>query len=166
MGAQVDRVITNGTFSIDGEDFDVENNIWLVGDADEVLVVDAAHEAAPIIEAVAGRRVVAVLCTHGHNDHINVAVEVAVAVGAPIWLHPEDTMLWEVVNPDRPVDAALADGLNHTACNQAVQALPDRCCAVAKLLTEVLHAELRAGENASRKNGEPKFLGDTLGQRR
>ena len=88
MAARVDRVVTNGTFSLDGEDFDVDNNIWLVGDDDEVLVIDAAHEAAPIIDAVAGRRVVAILCTHGHNDHINVAAEVADAVGAPIWLHP------------------------------------------------------------------------------
>jgi glyoxylase-like metal-dependent hydrolase (beta-lactamase superfamily II) len=108
--ARVDRVVTSGTFSIDGEDFAVDNNIWLVGDDHEVLIVDAAHEAAPIVDAVAGRRVVAVVCTHGHNDHINVAVEVASATGAPIWLHPDDTMLWEVVNPDRPVDAPLVDG--------------------------------------------------------
>lgn len=107
---RVDRVITSGTFSIDGEDFAVDNNIWLVGDDDEVLVIDAAHTAAPIVDAVAGRRVVAVLCTHGHNDHINVAVEVAGLVDAPIWIHPDDTMLWEVVNPDRPVDALLTDG--------------------------------------------------------
>lgn len=110
MPARVERVITRGIFSIDGEDFEVDNNIWLVGDDDEVLVIDAAHEAAPIADAVAGRRVVAVLCTHGHNDHINAAVELAERVGAPIWLHPDDTMLWEVVNPDRPVDAPLADG--------------------------------------------------------
>ena len=110
MAARVERVVTTGIFSLDGEDFDVDNNIWLVGDDDEVLVIDAAHEAQPIVDAVAGRRVVAVLCTHGHNDHINVAAEVADTVGAPIWLHPEDTMLWEVVNPDRPVDAALSDG--------------------------------------------------------
>ena len=110
MAARVDRVVTHGTFSIDGEDFEVDNNIWLVGDDAEVLVIDAAHQAAPIAEAVAGRRVVAILCTHGHNDHINAAVELAGMVGAPIWLHPDDNMLWEVVNPDRPVDAALADG--------------------------------------------------------
>lgn len=110
MAARVERVVTHGTFSIDGEDFEVDNNIWLVGDDAEVLVIDAAHEAGPIAEAVAGRRVVAIVCTHGHNDHINAAVELAGRVGAPIWLHPDDTMLWEVVNPDRPVDAPLADG--------------------------------------------------------
>jgi glyoxylase-like metal-dependent hydrolase (beta-lactamase superfamily II) len=110
MAASVQRVVTHGTFSIDGEDFEVDNNIWLVGDDREVLVIDAAHEHQPIAEAVAGRRVVAILCTHGHNDHINAAVALAEAVGAPIWLHPDDAMLWEVVHPGRAYDAPLADG--------------------------------------------------------
>jgi glyoxylase-like metal-dependent hydrolase (beta-lactamase superfamily II) len=108
--ARIDKVVTSGVFSLDGEDFDVDNNIWLVGDDNEVIVVDAAHDHAPIVDAVGDRRVVAVVCTHGHNDHINVAVPLADAVGAPILLHPADTMLWDVVWPERPPDAALADG--------------------------------------------------------
>src|SRR5690606_6705702 len=72
---------------------------------------DAAHDHQPIVEGVAGRRVVAVVCTHGHNDHINAAPALADAVGAPIWLHPSDTMLWEVVHPDRPADGELRDGM-------------------------------------------------------
>jgi glyoxylase-like metal-dependent hydrolase (beta-lactamase superfamily II) len=107
---RLNHVITSGTFSIDGEDFAVDNNIWIPGDDTSCLVIDAAHDHQPIVDAVAGRRVVAVLCTHGHNDHVNAAVRLADAVGAPIWLHPDDTMLWEVVHPDHPVDAALVDG--------------------------------------------------------
>ena len=42
----IDHVTTSGLFTLDGEDFEVENNVWLVGDADEVLVVDAAHDAS------------------------------------------------------------------------------------------------------------------------
>ena len=111
MGAaRLDRVVTHGTFSIDGEDFEVDNNIWIVGDDDECLVIDAAHEAAPIVDGVAGRRVVAIVCTHGHNDHINAAVELAAAVDAPIVIHPDDLMLWDVVYPDRAPDATIADG--------------------------------------------------------
>ena len=41
-------------------------------------------------------------CTHGHNDHINAALALAEATGAPMWLHPADTMLWDAVHPDRP----------------------------------------------------------------
>ena len=110
MGARIDRVITSGTFSLDGQDFDVDNNIWLIGDDTEVLVVDAAHDHRPIVDAIAGRRVVAIVCTHGHNDHINAAAALADATGGPLWLHPADAMLWEVVNPGRPVDATLTDG--------------------------------------------------------
>ncbi len=110
MTVRVERVVTSGIFSLDGEDFEVDNNIWLVGDDDEVLIVDAAHEAGPIAEAVAGRKVAAIVATHGHNDHINAAVELADAVGAPILLHPDDQMLWDVVHPGRPADGTLADG--------------------------------------------------------
>jgi len=107
--ARVDKVVTSGVFSLDGEDFDVDNNIWLVGDDTEVVVIDAAHDHEPIVDAVGGRRVVALVCTHGHNDHINVAVPLAEATQAPILLHPEDRMLWDVVWPDRPPDRLLAD---------------------------------------------------------
>ncbi len=132
--ARIERVVTSGTFSIDGENFDVDNNIWLVGDDDEVLVVDAAHDARPIAEAVGDRRCVAVLCTHGHNDHINAAVELADSVDAPIWLHPDDTMLWEAIYPGRPVDAALADGQQVRVADAAFTILhtpghsPGGCC--------------------------------------
>ena len=130
----IDRVVTSGTFSIDGEDFDVDNNIWLVGDDTEVFVIDAAHEAGPILEGVAGRAVKAVIATHGHNDHINVAAEVADATGAPILIHPDDLMLWEVVNPGRQPDGLLHDGDELTAGGVTVRVLhtpghsPGGCC--------------------------------------
>ena len=106
----IDHVITSGIFSLDGEDFDVENNIWIVGDDREVIVVDAAHDHVPILEGIGDRKVKAVICTHAHNDHINAAAALAEATDAPIWLHPDDTMLWEVVYPDRRVDDHLRDG--------------------------------------------------------
>jgi glyoxylase-like metal-dependent hydrolase (beta-lactamase superfamily II) len=107
----IEHVTTAGVFSLDGEDFDVENNIWLIGDDHEVLVVDAAHDAAPIAAAVGDRSVRAILCTHGHNDHINAADELSRATGgAPVLLHPDDEMLWDVVYPDRKPDGAVRDG--------------------------------------------------------
>ena len=106
----IERVVTSGTFTLDGQTFEVDNNVWLVGDADEVLVIDAAHDAGPILDAVGGRRVVAILATHGHNDHINAAAAVADAAGAPILLHPGDRELWGQVYDDREPDGVLADG--------------------------------------------------------
>lgn len=101
--------MTSGVFSLDGEDFDVDNNVWVVGDDEQVVVVDAAHDAGPIVEAVAGRRVLMIVATHGHNDHVNAAVDLAARVGAPIALHPDDRMLWDAVHPDRSPDLALSD---------------------------------------------------------
>jgi len=107
--ARIEHVVTSGTFSLDGGTWDVDNNVWLVGDDDEVIVVDAAHDAAAIEAAVAGRAVVAIVCTHGHDDHIGAAGTLADATGAPLLLHPADQMLWEVVHPDR-TPSQLADG--------------------------------------------------------
>jgi glyoxylase-like metal-dependent hydrolase (beta-lactamase superfamily II) len=108
--SRVDLVTTAGVFSLDGQDFDVENNVWLAGDDEEVLVIDAAHDADAILDGVGGRRVTAIVCTHGHNDHINAAVELADRTGAPIALHADDRMLWDAVHPDRAPDLGLADG--------------------------------------------------------
>ena len=68
-------------------------------------MIDAAHDAHTIVEAVGGRFVKALVCTHGHNDHINAAVDFAALTGAPIWLHPDDRMLWDAIHPDRAPDA-------------------------------------------------------------
>ena len=106
----IERVVTSGIFSLDGADFEVDNNIWVVGDDREVVVVDAAHDHRPIAEVVGDRRTLAIIATHGHNDHINAAVALAEVVDAPVWLHPADRMLWDVVHPGRAPDADLADG--------------------------------------------------------
>jgi glyoxylase-like metal-dependent hydrolase (beta-lactamase superfamily II) len=107
---RLDHVKTEGVFTLDGESFEVENNIWLVGDDDEVLVIDAAHDAGPIVEAVGDRRVVLIACTHGHNDHINAALDLHGFTGAPVALHPEDTMLWNQVYVARGADRKLSGG--------------------------------------------------------
>jgi glyoxylase-like metal-dependent hydrolase (beta-lactamase superfamily II) len=110
VSARIDKVVVPGVFSLDGQDFDVENNVWLVGDDDEVLVIDAPHDAAPIVAAVGGRTVTAIVLTHGHNDHITAAAALREATGAPIWFNPADRMLWDVVHPNGEPDRDLIDG--------------------------------------------------------
>jgi glyoxylase-like metal-dependent hydrolase (beta-lactamase superfamily II) len=99
--ANIERIVTHGTFELDGGSWEVDNNIWLVGDDSDVVVFDAAHTAAPIVEAVKGRNVVAVVCTHGHNDHVTVAPELGKALDAPVLLHPADDVLWQMTHPDK-----------------------------------------------------------------
>lgn len=87
-----------------------ENNVWLVGDEHEVLVIDPAHDARAVADAVAGRRVVAVLLTHGHWDHVRAAPAFAALVGdPPVHLAPADRFLWRQEHRGVPVQP-LTDG--------------------------------------------------------
>lgn len=109
MSARIDKAVTAGTFSLDGGTWDVENNVWVLGDDRECLIIDAAHDAAAILDVVAGRTVRGIVLTHAHDDHIGVARELAEATGAPTYLHPDDRMLWDDVHVEGP-DVSLADG--------------------------------------------------------
>ncbi len=82
MAARIERLVTSGQFSLDGGTWDVDNNVWIVGDDHEVIVIDAAHDADAIAEAVGDRRLTAIVCTHAHNDHVNAAP--ALAERAPV----------------------------------------------------------------------------------
>lgn len=131
--ARVDRVVTSGTFSLDGGTWEVENNVWVVGDDSECIVIDAAHDATAIVEAVAGRTVRAVLLTHAHDDHISAVAALTATTGAPAYLHPGDRVLWDRLYAAAP-DRELADGDEFTVAGVTLRTLhtpghaPGACC--------------------------------------
>ncbi|STY72584.1 hydroxyacylglutathione hydrolase [Micrococcus luteus] len=108
--ARIDHLVTSGTFSLDGETFDVDNNVWIVGGAEQCVVIDPAHDASAVWKKVNGRQVLAIVLTHGHDDHIRQVQEFRQMVDAPVLLHPADRMLWDAVFPDEEPDGALAEG--------------------------------------------------------
>jgi glyoxylase-like metal-dependent hydrolase (beta-lactamase superfamily II) len=107
---RVDHAVVSGTFSLDGETFDVDNNVWVVGDDAECIVFDAPHDVDAILAVVGERRVKAILCTHAHDDHVRVAPALRTSVEAPIMLHPADRPLWELTHTETLWDLDLADG--------------------------------------------------------
>ena len=110
MAARIDKGVLQGTFSLDGETFDVDNNVWVVGDDSECVVIDAPHDVDGILAVVGDRTVKAILCTHAHDDHVRVAPALRERVTAPILLHPDDRVLWELTHADELWDVDLSDG--------------------------------------------------------
>lgn len=110
MTARIEHLTTSGTFSLDGGTWDVENNVWIVGDDEEVVVIDPAHDAEAVAEAVGERAVLAILLTHGHDDHVREVFDVQRKIGGRIHLNPEDMILWEQVHQHARPDVEIAEG--------------------------------------------------------
>jgi len=119
---RVQKVVTKGTFNLDGGSWEVDNNVWLVGDDEQVLVIDAAHDAQAIADAVGGREVLAIACTQAHDDHVRFAPELGHAVEAPVLLHPADLPVWRLTHADPP-DGELADGQQIPIADIALEVL-------------------------------------------
>ncbi len=107
---RVDHGVTKGTFSLDGETHRVDNNVWVVGNDEECVVIDAPHDVDGIMAVVGDRKVKAIVCTHAHDDHVRVAPALRERVTAPILLHPDDRPLWELTHTDELWDVDLSDG--------------------------------------------------------
>ncbi|GAA1096732.1 MULTISPECIES: MBL fold metallo-hydrolase [Kitasatospora] len=123
MAARIEHLVTSGEFTLDGGTWQVDNNVWIVGDDEQVLVIDPAHDAEAVAAAIGDRRLLAIVCTHGHNDHVNAAPELADRTGAPVLLHREDGVLWQQTHPGFKPDAELADGQRLTAAGTELTVL-------------------------------------------
>src|SRR6185503_12786284 len=98
--AGIEHTVTSGTFNLDGGSWQVENNVWLVGDDTECVLIDAPHAAEPILSLIGDRTVTAIVCTHAHDDHITAARELHDRLDVPVLLHPADEVLWRRLYPD------------------------------------------------------------------
>jgi len=110
MSARLEHLVTSGTFSLDGQTFDVDNNVWILGDDDEVIVFDAPHDPDAIEAAVGDRTVVAIACTHAHDDHVRSAPELAERLSTQVLLHPDDRVLWDLTHARHEPDGTLREG--------------------------------------------------------
>ena len=93
---------TNGTFSLDGEDFEVENNIWLRrrrrrGGRRRRRARGRADRRRRRRAAGGGHR----LHARPQRPHQRRPRPGRRAPARRCWLHPDDRMLWDAVYPDR-----------------------------------------------------------------
>jgi len=106
MSARIDRLSSPG--AANGDTGPV--NVWIVGDDEEVIVIDPGRDPAAVLDAVGDREVLAVICTHGHADHVAAAIEVADRDEASVALHPKDRTLWRGTYREDDADIEMADG--------------------------------------------------------
>ena len=173
MTARIDHTVTSGTFSLDGQTFDVDNNVWVVGDDAECVVIDAPHDVEPILELVGSRAVTAILCTHGHDDHVRVAPDLGRAVSAPVLLHPADAPVWALTH-STPPDGELSDGQEIRVAGTVLQVIhtpghaPGAVCFYAPELGTVFSGDtlFNGGPGATgRSFSDPDLIVDSIRQR-
>ena len=87
-----------------------EANTWIIGDDEEVIVIDPGRDPAVVLDVVGDRELLAVICTHGHADQVAAAVGVAGRDEAPVGLHPRDRLLWRDAHPADDPDIEMEDG--------------------------------------------------------
>jgi hydroxyacylglutathione hydrolase len=157
MAARVDHTVTYGMFSSGGITFALDNNAWALGDDSECVVFDAPHDLDAISALIGDRRLVGVLCTHAHNDHVTVAVPLARKYGTSVWLHPDDEFLWRQSWPDDDFEP-IADGQVFTVAGVDLEVrhtpghTPGAVCYVAASLGEVFSGDtlFHGGPGATR----------------
>ncbi|WP_445257861.1 MBL fold metallo-hydrolase [Nocardioides aurantiacus] len=120
---RIDHAVSSGTFSLDGETHEVENNLWVIGNDDECVVIDAPHSVEDILALVGGRQVKAIIATHAHDDHVRVAPELRERVTAPILMHPADSEVWELTHTDHLWDVDLEDGQSIKVAGASIKVL-------------------------------------------
>jgi len=85
-------------------------NTWVIGDDDEVIVIDPGESADAVRSVVGQREVLAVICTHGHARHVAAAFEVASRDEAPVALHAADRLAWREAHGGKEPDIQIEQG--------------------------------------------------------
>jgi glyoxylase-like metal-dependent hydrolase (beta-lactamase superfamily II) len=126
-------------------------NTWIIGDDEEVIVIDPGTDAREVMRVVGDREVLAVICTHGHAGHTEAALEVAGRDEAPVAVHTADKVAWREIHDDL-FDIEMEDGGSFE---------------VAGVRLEVLHAPGHSPGSICLycEDLDVVFTGDVLGER-
>jgi glyoxylase-like metal-dependent hydrolase (beta-lactamase superfamily II) len=156
------RVRTAGTFEFDGEKFEVISNTWIIeADKDGVVIIDPAHDAEAILEAVGDREVYLIACTNAYSPHIESALAIAEETEADIALHPREMRAWRRIHgaERRPeIDVEGEGALDVADLHIDVLALPGTASGTVGFYVSQLGAVF-SGDTL--RKGEPGMVGNT-----
>lgn len=74
---------------------ELETNCYLVGDDKEFFLVDPGSEPEKIMSKVKSQKskVKAIICTHGHYDHIGAVAELKRKFKVPVYMHEQEKLV-------------------------------------------------------------------------
>ena len=64
----------------------LRTNCYILSEGEEALVIDPGFEVEKILKETAGKKIKAVVLTHGHYDHVTSAFD----LNAPVWIGEKD----------------------------------------------------------------------------
>jgi glyoxylase-like metal-dependent hydrolase (beta-lactamase superfamily II) len=67
-----------------------DNNVYVLSSGGEALIVDGANDAGRILSEADGLRVLGIIQTHGHFDHVQALEKLVAELGVPVHAHPAD----------------------------------------------------------------------------
>lgn len=96
----------------------MENNVYVLEcpETHDALLVDCCFEPDRILTGAEGAKVVAIVQTHGHMDHVQALPALKARLGAPVHAHPGDDY-------PVPIDVPVADGDEIVFGNRAATVL-------------------------------------------
>jgi glyoxylase-like metal-dependent hydrolase (beta-lactamase superfamily II) len=155
MDARIDRLEARGKNAC---------NTWLIGNDEEVIVVDPGEDAEAVLEAVDDRDVLAVICTHGHESHVGAAAKVAESAEAPVALHPSDRLAWREAHAEVTPEIEMEEGGSFEVAGVVLEVLhtpghtPGSVSLYCEGLAAVLTGDALLADGPGRHEGEyPDF---------
>ena len=100
-----------------------DGNTWVIGDGEEVIVIDPGENTGPVFGAIGDREIIAVICTHGHAAHTAAASAVAERDESPVALHPKDRLHWREAHGDEMPEIEMEAGGSFEVADVSLEVL-------------------------------------------